>query len=111
MSGKGKSAPIINWDGAEWVVRLPVEDDKVLEAKWAPRLTYVVRIREAGASKWSFGFETPLTHFSFVDLKADTDYEMEVRSKTSSGEGEPKLIRLHTNPTGHTDNIIQFPKR
>lgn len=83
----------------------------MLEAKWEPGVTYLVRIREAGSEPWSFGFETPLTHFSFVDLKPDTEYEMQIRSKNASGLGEPTLVRMRTNPTGNTDNVIPFPRR
>ena len=71
-----------------------------LEAEWKPPFTYVVRIREANAGGWSFGFETPLTACSFVDLRPDTEYEVEVRSKNSSGESEPVLVKVRTNPAG-----------
>ena len=47
--------PDIKWDGNTWFVTLPVEDGNVLEAKWSPPFTYVVRIREAGSDQWSFG--------------------------------------------------------
>ena len=106
-----KPTPLIQWDGTTWFVRLPVQDGNSLEAKWRPGTTYVVRIREAGAAQWSFGFESPLTHFSLVDLKPDTEYEMQVRARNAAGDGEPKLIRLRTNRTGNTDNVIPFPKR
>ena len=42
----------------------------------------------------------PLTACSFVDLKPDTEYEVEVRSKNSSGESEPVLVNVRTNPAG-----------
>ena len=71
-----------------------------LEAEWKPPLTYVVRIREANVDGWSYGFETSLTACGFADLKPDTEYEVEVRSKNSSGESEPVLIKVRTNPTG-----------
>ena len=71
-----------------------------LEAEWKPPITYVVRIREANAGSWSFGFETPLTACGFVDLKPDTEYEVEVRSKNSSGESGPVLVRVRTDPEG-----------
>ena len=109
-----RSNPRIQWDGTTWLVRLPVQDGNTLEAKWNPGVTYVVRIREAGMEAWSFGFETPLTHFSFVDLKADTEYEMQVHAKNAAGEGEPSLVRMRTNPAGktdNTDNVIPFPRR
>ena len=88
-----------------------MQDGNVVEGSWKPGLTYVVRIRVAGTQPWSFGFETPLTHFSLVDLKPDTEYELQVRARNASGEGKPQLIRITTSPTGHTDNVIPFPKR
>ena len=112
MTERKQSSPRVQWDGSEWMVRLPVHGRQVLEAKWKPGVIYVVRIREARSDQaWSFGFETPLTHFSFVDLKPDTEYELQVRSKSATGEGEPRLIRIHTNTAGNTDNVIPFPRR
>ena len=80
MTARTQPNPRIQWDGTTFLVRLPVQDGNILEAKWNPGLTYVVRVREAGTDAWSFGFETPLTHFSFIDLKPDTEYEMQVRA-------------------------------
>ena len=111
MTARTQSKPRIQWDGTTWFVRLPVEDGNLLEAKWSLGLTYVVRTRQAGTEAWSFGFETPLTHFSFNDLKPDTEYEMEVRARNAAGGAEPSLIRMRTNPAGHTDDVIPFPKR
>ena len=74
-------------------------------------MTYVVRIREAGTEAWSFGFETPLTHISFVDLKPDTEYEVQLCPRNAAGEGKPRLLTIRTNPTGNTDNVIPFPGR
>ncbi len=71
-----------------------------LEAEWKPPVTYVVRIREANAGSWSFGFETPLTACGFVDLKPDTEYEVDVRSKNFNGESDPVLVKVRTNPEG-----------
>ena len=111
MATQTQPSPRIQWDGTTWSVRLPVQEDNVVEASWKPGLTYVVRIREAGTAAWSFGFETPLTHFSFVDLKPDTEYEMQVCARNASGEGKPQLIRIKTSPIGNTDNVIPFPGR
>ena len=36
----------------------------------------------------------------FVDLKPGTGYEAEVRSKNSSGESAPVLVKVRTNPEG-----------
>lgn len=106
-----KPSPRIQWDGTSWSVSLPLQEGNVLDASWKPGLTYVVRIREAGTEAWSFGCETPLTHFSFVDLKPDTEYELRVCAKNDAGEGEPQLVRIRTSPAGNTDNVIPFPRR
>ena len=71
-----------------------------LEAEWKPPATYVVRNRESSGGSWSVGFETPLTACSFVYLKPDTEYEMEVRSKNTDGESEPVRLNVRTNPEG-----------
>ena len=71
-----------------------------VEAKWKPRYTYVIRIREADSGNWSFGFETPLTSCSFADLKPDTDYEVEVKSKDGQGESDPARINVRTTLEG-----------
>ena len=71
-----------------------------VQATWKPPFTYVVRIRETNSGEWSFGYETPLTSCSFVDLKPDTDYEVEVRSKNDQGVSEPARIRVRTSPEG-----------
>lgn len=111
MASQAHTEPGITWDGTSWRIRLPVQDGNVLEAKWNPVQTYVARIREVGTRSWSFGFESPLTHFSFVDLKPDTEYEMQVRTRSPAGEGEPSLVRMRTGPAGNSDNVIPFPKR
>ena len=66
--------------------------------------------REALAEQWSFGFETPITNFTFVDLKPDTEYEFQVRIRTAAGGGPPSLFRVRTGPTGNSGNVIPFPK-
>ena len=105
------SSPDIRWDDNSWFVTLPLEDGRTVEASWKPGLTYVVRIRESGAEQWSFGFETPIRSFTFVDLKPDTEYELQVRSKTATGEGPPAFLGIRTSPTGSGGNVIPFPKR
>ena len=75
-------------------------------------MTYVVRIREAGEDKdWSFGFETPITSFTFVDLKPDTEYELQVRTKNAAGEGVPAFFSIRTDPAGDSGNVVPFPTR
>ena len=103
--------PEVRWDGDTWFVTLPVDDGKVIEATWKPAFTYVVRIREAGTEQWSFGFETPVTGCTLVDLKPDTEYELQVRAKNAAGEGAPALFTIRTTPTGDSGNVIPFPKR
>ena len=71
-----------------------------VEAEWTPPITYVVRIREANNGNWSIGFETPLTGCSFLGLRPDTEYEVEVRSKNDQGESSPVLAKVRTNAEG-----------
>lgn len=110
MSQTDNPQPRIQWDGTTWIVRLPVQDGNVLEAKWKPGLTYIVRIRESATDAWSLGFETPLSHFAFSGLKPDTDYEMEVSTSSDGIKGDPQVIRMRTNPAANRDNIIPFPR-
>ena len=103
--------PRIKWDGKMISVTLPMENGEMMEAKWNSTVTFVIRVREAGAGEWSFGFETPITGCTFVDLKPDTEYEVQVTSKNSTGEGEPVYAKIRTNPEGGSENIIPFRKR
>ena len=48
---------------------------------------------------------------TFVNLKPDTEYELQVRTKKSAGEGEPSLFRIRTKRIGHSTNVIPFPSR
>ena len=77
-----------------------LEAKDTLEAEWKPPLTYVVRIRESNGDSWSIGFETPLTTCGFVDLRPDTEYEVEVRSKNANGQSEPVRVKVRTNREG-----------
>ena len=105
-----QQSPEIKWDGKTWFVSLPVEG-KALDAKWVPNITYVVRVREVGTEQWSIGFETPLTHCTIVDLKPDTEYEMQLQAKNAAGKSEPTYSKVRTNSEGTSDNVIPFPKR
>ena len=40
-----------------------------------------------------FGFETPITSFTFVDLKPATEYEMQVRTRNAVGN-EPACLAI-----------------
>ena len=117
MAQQQNANPQIKWDGKNFSVTLPVaatlelKKGGVVEAKWNPNLTFVVRVREVGTDKWSFGFETPLTCCTLVDLKPDTEYEMQVRGKNAAGEGEAAYLKTRTNSKGDSGNIIPFPKR
>ncbi|MXX89641.1 MAG: fibronectin type III domain-containing protein [Boseongicola sp. SB0677_bin_26] len=112
MTRPGSESPKVAWNEGAWSVRLPVDEGRqVVEATWRPGVTHVVRIREAGREDWSFGFETPLTSFTFVDLRPDTEYEVQVRTRTASGEGEPAFLTLRTGPEGEADNVVPFPRR
>ena len=109
MPEQQQAHPRIHWDGSTWFVALPVDDGRVLEAKWAPGVTYVVRIREKGADEWSCGFQTPVTGCTFTDLKPDTEYEVQVRTRTSRGDSASALLTLRTDPAGGATNVIPFP--
>ena len=112
MAGPGNTQqPRVHWDGKTWFVTLPLRDGQVVDAKWEPGVSYVLRIREKGAAEWSFGFETPVTGCTFTDLKPDTEYEVQVRTKTARGKSAPTFTSIRTNPAGGTTNIIPFPKR
>ena len=90
--------PQLAWDGEMISVSLPDKLGRVLEAKWNPMITSVVRIRESGTDKWGPGFETPFNMCSFVDLKSDTEYDVQVTHKNDAGEGEPAITTMKTNP-------------
>ena len=111
MTRQASSDPQIRWDDNTWFVTLPIEDGKMIDANWKPEFTYVVRIREAGGEEWSFGFETPITSCAFVDLKPDTEYEVQLRSKNAAGESGPTVCRFRTTPTGRSANVVPFPGR
>lgn len=105
-STRKQDKPPVSWDGNAKTFYIVLSglrglgDTDILEAEWEPPVTYVVRIREANGGSWSFGFETPLTSCGFVNLKPDTEYEVEVRSKNSFGESDPTLRIVRTDPEG-----------
>lgn len=90
--------PILKWDDGLIKVSLPDKLGRILEASWRPTITSVVRIREVGSAAWSPGFETPFNQCSFVDLKPDTEYELQVTHKNDAGESEPTISRIKTDP-------------
>ena len=92
--------PVLNWDGKTISVSLPMNGGKAVDAEWQPNITYVVRVRKAGEKTWNFGFELPLTSCSIVDLEPDTEYEIAVSSKNTSGESEAVMAMARTNSTG-----------
>ena len=100
--------PKIEWDGKTWSVTLPLEDGKVLNAKWDPAITYVVRIREQDTEHWSFGFQTPVPGCTFTNLKPDTEYEVQLRSRNASGDSPPTFLTIRTNPKGAATNVVPF---
>lgn len=105
-STRTQDKPPVSWNGETKTFSIVLSglgglgDVGSLEAEWKPPVTYVVRIREANYGRWTCGFETPLTACGFVNLKPDTEYEVEVRSKNSQGESDPVLVRVRTNPEG-----------
>ena len=102
--GEGPAGPSVTWDGNTVFVVLPHKDGGAIEAQWKPGITYVVRVREAGSKKWSFGFETPLTHAGVVGLRPDATYEFSVTAKNASGETKPAITHARTNSEGRLVN-------
>ena len=90
--------PQLTWDGEMISVSLPDKLGRTLEARWNPTVTSVVRIRESGTEAWSPGFETPFNKCSFVDLKPDTEYDVQVTHKNNVGESEPAITSIKTGP-------------
>ena len=103
-STKSQSKPPVSWDGRTGVFSIVLDGleraEGGIEVEWSPTITYVVRIREVGTTEWSVGFETPLTGCGFVDLKPNTEYEMEVRSKNAHGRSRPVSTKVRTDPEG-----------
>ena len=98
--------PPVEWNGKAYTICVPGEaPGKWMEFSVTPRITYVIRVRELGTSEWILGIETPLTTCSFVGLKPDTDYEMEVRAKNEAGESDPAVVSCHTGPDGTVEHI------
>ena len=71
-----------------------------LQVDVTPQVTYVVRVRESGSEEWLVGVETPLTSCTFIGLKQDTEYEMELRAKHAAGESGPAVASFRTDATG-----------
>ncbi len=90
--------PKLEWKEGMVYVSLPDKLGRTLEARWKPTLTSVVRIRELGAEPWGPGFETPFNTCSFVDLKPETEYEVQVTHKNDAGEGPPAVSTVKTQP-------------
>ncbi len=95
MSSRTKD-PVLKWEGESIFVSLPDKLGRVLEVKWNPTVTSVVRIRESGTKVWSPGFETPFNRCSFVDLKPNTEYDVQVTHKNNVGESEPAISSFKT---------------
>ena len=105
-----EAEPSVEWTEGEFRVSLPLQG-RVIDAKWRLGTTTVVRIREAGTEAWSPGFETPLNGCSFVGLRPNTEYEIQVTHKNSAGEGPPSRLKCRTEPNGDVGKIIPFPKK
>lgn len=65
-----------------------------------PEVKYVIHIREEGTDHWGFGFVTPLTGCGFENLKPNTKYEVELRSKNIHGLSPPVNIHFSTDESG-----------
>ena len=111
MARQQHRIPETKWEDNERAITPPLEDARVLNASWKPGVTYLVPIREAGEPDWSFGFETPITSFTFADLKPDTEYELQVRTQNAAGEGDPAFFSIRTGPTGDSSNVVPFRRR
>ncbi len=90
--------PNVNWDGETISVSIPDKLGRILNAHWAPTVTSVIRIKEVGNTEWSPGFETIFNRCSFVGLKPDTEYEVQLTHKNDAGESEPVFDRLRVPP-------------
>ena len=90
--------PRLMWNGKMISVLLPDKLGRTIEAQWNPTVTSVVRIRESGTQTWSPGFETPFNRCSFVDLKPDTEYDVQVTQKNDVGESPPAITSIKTGP-------------
>ena len=90
--------PKLEWKEGMIYVSLPDKLGRTLEAQWAPTITSVVRVRELGTESWGPGFETPFNNCSFVDLKPDTEYEIQITHKSDEGEGPPAISTIKTEP-------------
>lgn len=92
----GGGSPTLEWDGTSVSVSLPDKRGRTIHASWDPAATSVIRIRESGTQEWSPGFETPLNKCTFVGLKADTVYDVQLTHKNAAGESEPAFTTMKT---------------
>ncbi len=76
-----------------------------MEVDVTPQVTYLVRVRELGSEAWLVGVETPLTSCTFIGLKPDTEYEMEVRAKNTAGQSAPTVARCRTDAAGAIEPV------
>ena len=101
-----QSKPPVSWNGNTKTFSVVLSGltgigtGESIEVEWTPPITYVVRIKEANTEDWSVGFETPLMGCTFVGLKPDTEYEVEMRSKNAHGESGPVLAKARTSAEG-----------
>ena len=91
-------SPKLEWKEDMIHVSLPDKLGRTLEARWKPTVTSVVRIRELGTEPWGTGFETPFNSCSFVDLKPETEYEIQITHKNEAGESPPAISTIKTQP-------------
>lgn len=91
-----EDGPRLEWDGEMIQVKLPDIRGRIIEARWNPSVTTVIRIREAGTLPWSPGFETPFNMGSFIGLSPDTEYELKLTHKNEVGESKPAISTMRT---------------
>ncbi len=87
------TGPKLEWTGETVQVSLPDKRGRIIEARWKPTATSIVRIREQGQEDWSLGFATPLNTCSFAGLKPGVRYDVEITSRDE--KGEEKLVAKH----------------
>ena len=90
--------PKLEWKEGMIHVSLPDKLGRALETRWKPTITSVIRIRELGTEPWGPGFETPFNSCSFVDLKPETEYEVQLTHKNDAGESAPAISTIKTQP-------------
>ena len=102
--------PRIEWTEGEFRVLLLLQGG-MIDVKWRPGTTTVVRIRESRYANLEPWLETPLNGYSFFCLKPNTKNEIQVTHKNEAAEGPPNKLRCKTRSNGNVGKIIRFPRK